>query len=248
MKRWIVLAHPWHECYLPAMPHLMGPSDVLDIQAPRDFDAGGAPAIVLGAERCPEVWSKIARAPNAVCYETENLLARDIAGRARAAEARIECGGRSWLNYSRVNAELFGDVPFAPMLRRGAAAEHLGWHRRPIDVLFVGSINRRRFEILNALTKANVALEIRATNQPAFGDELAALLRASKIVLNVHYYEPGVFESFRVVPALQAGAVVVSEPSVGGEGEDLPYISTVPYDQIVQRCLSVLGREPFGST
>ena len=59
-------------------------------------------------------------------------------------------------------------------------------------------------------------------------------------MLNVLYYTPGVFESFRVLPALCRGATVISEESVGGEGQD--WCKCVPYESIVDEVLLTLGR------
>ncbi len=50
--------------------------------------------------------------------------------------------------------------------------------------------------------------------------ELADVLRRTKVLLNVHFYMPGIFESFRCIPAISHGCTVVSEVSEGNEGAE----------------------------
>lgn len=82
---------------------------------------------------------------------------------------------------------------------------------RDIDVLFYGSIAaERRGRYLNALSeKFNIRVE-----SNLFGDDLQNLLKRTKVVANIHYYEGALLETTRLSEALSFGARVVSEESV----------------------------------
>ena len=64
-----------------------------------------------------------------------------------------------------------------------------------IDVLFYGSVNRRRGAILQALAKRGLRV-VRAFN--VYGARRDALIARAKLVLNLHYYDVRVFEIVRV--------------------------------------------------
>lgn len=82
---------------------------------------------------------------------------------------------------------------------------------RDIDVLFYGSIAaERRGRYLNALSERfNVRVE-----SNLFGTDLQDLLRRTKVVANIHYYEGALLETTRLSEALSFGARVVSEEAV----------------------------------
>jgi hypothetical protein len=238
--RWVVLRTDWFECIEAAVPFLMKPGDTTqrvnaaDYMGPRD----GETDVIMNPHRALEL-APIYQANETATflYETENLLADQTSWRAASAILRDLCPGVPWLNYSRVNAGVFGDR-YRPLERRyGHAA---GWAPGPApqgpDVLFVGSMNARRLRVLRAL--AAEGLRVHAPNTPTFGHALAALEQSARLVLNVHYYEPGVFESFRVVPAVHRGATVLSETSEGGEGAE--WCKCVPYSDLVETALSLL--------
>jgi hypothetical protein len=169
-------------------------------------------------------------------YETENLLGAE-AWRGHSAALRAMCPAVPWFNYSAVNAKVFGDTP-RPLRR--LLSGPLGPPRPRAsggpDVLFVGSMNDRRARLLHRLAGAGVY--VHAPRGPVLGSDLAYLEGASRLVLNIHYYTPGIFESFRVVPAVHRGARVLSEASEGGEGAE--WCECVPYDSLFDRTLALL--------
>jgi hypothetical protein len=235
---WTVLAHPWHECYLDALPYLSEPGDIIRTVTPADWaPATGRTEIIFGVARCPETWGKMARAPHVMPYETENVLAdgphREPSERARAALRR------PWLNYSRANARRFGDIPLPP--RCEPPKDDSCDAEAPIDVLFAGSINSRRARVLHALKERGASVCVVGPAAPVFGAELAALQSRSKLVLNLHYYEPGVFETFRVAPAIARGALVVTESDVYGEAAAWRHTCIVAsYENLVETCIDAL--------
>lgn len=144
------------------------------------------------------------------------------------------------LDYSRQNiarlAELglhdvgLLEIGHHPVLERiDAHAE------KRIDVLFYGSLNERRAEVLHDLDRRGVRVH------HAFGVYGAArdmLISQSKVVLNLHHFDAKVFEIVRVSYLLANGCFVVSE--TGGDTElEAPYrecLAFADYDELVDVC------------
>ncbi len=83
---------------------------------------------------------------------------------------------------------------------------------KDIDVLFLGSINDRRTNIINSLKDKglNVVYGFGYTR-----DEHIKLIHRSKVYLNIHHYgEDSVMETARISLAIGQSALVISEPSV----------------------------------
>lgn len=237
--RWVVLDCPWWQGKASAIPFLMDQGDSFEVVRPDEYLGPllHERDVVVGPHRAPmlaEVFEK--HAERVTLYETENLLG-SASWRARSADIRNRCPSVPWLNYSARNAEVFGDTPRP--LRRLPEGQYES--PRPsagggADVLFVGSMNSRRAWILSALAAAGYSVHVPA--KPVFGEDLASLETSSRLVLNIHYYMPGIFESFRVVPAVHRGAQILSEISEAGEGEE--WCECVPYDRLVSRAVEIL--------
>ena len=124
----------------------------------------------------------------------------------------------------------------------------LGYHKsleivpraqeKDIDVLFYGSINERRKELLENLSE-KVKLHV---VQGAFGEERDALIGRSKIVLNMHYYPTRILETVRISYLLNNGCFVITE-----DADDNPWpkvdLVTAPYDQLIKTCQKWLSSE-----
>ncbi len=108
-----------------------------------------------------------------------------------------------------------------------------------IDVLFYGSTNKRRLKILDELSEKG--LNVRRVFG-VYGRERDELIARSKIVLNLHYYENGIFEIFRCAHLFANSKCVVSETGRDKELEALYAESAVfcETDQIVDTCLKYL--------
>ena len=140
-------------------------------------------------------------------------------------------------DYSAVNAERFVSlglsmpvvVPFGyhPCLSR---IERKPEAERDIDVLFVGSMNDRRAEILNRLEDEGLRVE-RLFN--VYGEERDAYYARAKVVVNIHFYESAVFEAARVSYCAANGVCVVSERSANYEGSNIA-AATVSYAELVE--------------
>jgi hypothetical protein len=107
-----------------------------------------------------------------------------------------------------------------------------------IDVLFYGSVNPRRLEILDALDKTGLNV-VRLFG--SYGTERDDMIKRTKIVLNSHFYARPIFEIFRVSHLLANAKCVVTED--GGCDDELETFAKqacvyVPREKIVDACVS----------
>lgn len=245
--RYVVLKTPWWECIAAGVPFLKSPGDCMLTIAPEHYrgpdedPGGGSTDVIMNPHRAPElapIWRE--HATRTVLYETENLIG---ATRWRMASEQIRraCPRNWWWNYSAVNAEVFGDEARPLRIPLGARRPAPERQRPPdLDVVFVGSLNDRRQRVLGLLERTGLRVAI--TTGPIFGADLAALEARARVVLNVHYYAPGIFEAFRVVPAAARGARVVSEASEGNEGAEF-CAAVAPYAHLASAVLDEVYRQ-----
>jgi glycosyltransferase involved in cell wall biosynthesis len=131
-----------------------------------------------------------------------------------------------------------------------------GHEKRDIDVLFVGTLgpwaNRpdvgtRRRPILNPVMDhfRQQGREVRVIERGVFGEEMEAILRRTKVLINIHYYfDVQPLEQPRVIPALECGVTVVSEP-VPPEDCEMLQCNNLIYchrDKFVETIEDVLNR------
>jgi len=165
----------------------------------------------------------------------------------------------TWMNerYSAV-LKAFPVLDYSPRNRRNLAAkgiEHAGVLEigyseclsqirhapvKDIDVLFYGSMNDRRREILISLHEAGLKV-VHLFN--VYGAERDAAIARAKIVINIHHYASGVFEIVRISYLLANRVCVLTEGDI--EDPDLdPFIGGLavePYDDLVERCKELLA-------
>jgi hypothetical protein len=103
------------------------------------------------------------------------------------------------------------DVPLAPLLHAPYLAQSapIPLEQRPVDLLFIGTINARRQAWIDRVEACGVKVSIFAG--PVYGAERDLCIRHAKAVLNVHAEEGGRFEADRVAHCLSLGTPVVSE-------------------------------------
>jgi hypothetical protein len=205
------------------VPYLAtGPGDWVSEMAPKDYRGPRDWVdVIMNPHRAPELAPIWARHPDqVVLYETENLIS--AAGWRMASErVRRACPRNKWWNYSAANSAVFGDTPKPLRIPPGERAHTTGASPpKIVDVAFVGSMNQRRMDLLAGLRRAGATVAVHTAARGLFGADLAAFEAQARVVLNVHYYAPGIFESFRVVPAVARGARVVSELSIDNEGAE----------------------------
>ncbi|MGC3996935.1 MAG: methyltransferase domain-containing protein [Anaeromyxobacter sp.] len=121
-------------------------------------------------------------------------------------------------------------IGYVPQLTRipPAPAEDL-------DVLFYGSTNPRRQQILDALRARGLRVE---AVFGVYGEARDQLIARAKVVLNVHYYEAKVFEIVRVSYLLANRRCVVSERGADPEEERAleQGVAFAPYEELVEAC------------
>lgn len=169
---------------------------------------------------CPQMFPVLPR--NYIAFQLEQSVhprwfTDDYFARLKGAQAVLE--------YSRANIEFllskgieFSKLFYVPI---STTPDYLSvLHRvyptaafgasKTIDVLFYGDANiPRRQEFLAELGKRfDVKVVV-----GVFGPELVNLILASKVVVNIHYYEDALLETTRLSEVLSLGVPVVSEAS-----------------------------------
>jgi hypothetical protein len=111
-----------------------------------------------------------------------------------------------------------------------------------IDVLFYGIFSQRRRAVLDALRARGLRVEWLLG---LYGPARDAMIARSKIVINMHLHEAQVFEIVRVSYLLANRRTVVSERGAHPTDEaDLESgIAFAAYDELVDRCVELLGDE-----
>jgi SAM-dependent methyltransferase len=104
-----------------------------------------------------------------------------------------------------------GDVPIAPFLHAPylTPAEPVALEQRPIDLLFIGSMNSRRERWLARVEAAGWKVSV--FNSPIYGEDRDEVIRHAKAVLNVHFYDSCRLEQSRIAQCLSLGTPVISE-------------------------------------
>lgn len=110
-----------------------------------------------------------------------------------------------------------------------------------IDVLFYGSLNERRWHIIQSLKAHGVKTEAAFG---VYGNERDQLIARSKIVLNIHFYETKVFEVVRVWYLLANQRFVVSERGCNPveEATFSEGVVFADYNDLLKTCLDFLSR------
>lgn len=184
-----------------------GPDDYIDV---------GQTFIVL----CPQMFATLPR--NYVAFQLEQSVherwfTEDYFARLKGAAAILE--------YSRQNIEYllskgieFGKLFYVPISTTPNYLELLQrihpntkfTNEKTIDVLFYGDANIPRRQAFLAELSKRFAVKVVVG---VFGPELLNLVLASKLVVNIHYYENALLETTRLSEVLSLGVPVVSEAS-----------------------------------
>jgi SAM-dependent methyltransferase len=102
-------------------------------------------------------------------------------------------------------------VPVVPLLHAPylAPAQDIPLEERPIDLLFIGSVNERRRAWIARIEACGVAVS--QFDGPLYGAERDQFIVQAKAVLNTPYYEASRFEQARASHCLSLGTPVISE-------------------------------------
>jgi SAM-dependent methyltransferase len=103
------------------------------------------------------------------------------------------------------------DVPVVPLLHAPylKAEQCVPLEDRPIDLLFIGSMNERRRAWLDRIEALGLAVAV--FDEALYSDERDQYIVQAKAVLNAHFYESSRFEQARVAHCLSLGTPVIAE-------------------------------------
>jgi hypothetical protein len=147
-------------------------------------------------------------------------------------------------DYSEKNIAKFKElgIPNVKLLRLGFQRELSRIKKAPhqdIDVLFYGSINERRQEILSQLQIRGLKVK---SVFGSYGKDRDKLISRSKVVLNHHFYKSEIFEIVRVFYLLSNSIAVVGEVN-DTTSIDETYknaICAAPYEELIACCEKLL--------
>ncbi|MEY4753659.1 MAG: hypothetical protein RJA44_1334 [Pseudomonadota bacterium] len=108
----------------------------------------------------------------------------------------------------------FGHAPYLNNASAdGCAPAMLPLEQRPIDLLFIGSMNERRQALLQRIERSGRRVSL--LSHPLYGPERDDLIRQAKAVVNVHFYATARFEQARAFQCLSLGTAFISERHAG---------------------------------
>ena len=124
-----------------------------------------------------------------------------------ATQAVIDYDPANVATYARDPA----DVPVVPFLYAPYLTPDtpMPLEERPIDLLFIGSMNPRRRAWLDRIEA--LGHSVATFDSALYGPERDHYIAQAKAVLNVHFYESSRFEQARVSHCLSMGTPVISE-------------------------------------
>ncbi len=111
-------------------------------------------------------------------------------------------------------------------------------NQKDIDILFYGSIGKRREKILNILSEKYKVKALFGV----YGKERDDYIGRAKIVLNIHHYSAQLLEMVRLSYLLNNKIFLISEESHRNPYSDLE-IEFSPYSEIISRCDYYLKNE-----
>jgi hypothetical protein len=128
-------------------------------------------------------------------------------------------------DYSKVNIEYYSKHRFnissnkvshlLPSLVEYSNIDELNCDK-PIDVLFVGTLNDRRIKIINNLLANNINIFV---PQNCFGNNLTQIIKNSKIFLNIRFSNSVILETCRLHEALLLNNIYIISEMPGSELE-----------------------------
>jgi len=115
--------------------------------------------------------------------------------------------------------------------------------KKEIDILFIGSINKRRKKILDIL-KAK-GLNVYASDNVKSPQQLKKLILKSKIFLNIHYFGLREIEQVRINPNICTNCIILSEKSLY-KSENIffsKFIKLCKYGELVDEAQNIINNK-----
>jgi hypothetical protein len=133
-------------------------------------------------------------------------------------------------------------IGYVPELRKITPAA-----RPDIDVLFYGSRNSRRRQVLAQIQDCGLSISTLFGEYGALRDGRIA---RAKVALNLHFYEAKLFEIVRVSYLMANGIAVVTEESPDIPDDLRPGLAIAPYEKLAETCKALIAepdrREELG--
>jgi hypothetical protein len=110
------------------------------------------------------------------------------------------------------------------------------------DILLYGSINDRRYNILNQLH--NLGYTVKALFG-VYGKDRDYYIARSKIILNIHFYESRILEIGRIYDLMANRRFIISETG-SDDALEKPFSDSMvlaPYDRLVETCVRYLKED-----
>ena len=201
--------------------------------------------IVLGANLLPGMQG-VVPPPKSILFNLEQITP----GSSWLTPAYLKLLKRYQVwDYSQYNINQLGKlgiskvthcpIGFSEKLQR---IEHL--QDKDIDVLFYGSMNERRLQILEALVNAGLKAE---AVFGVYGKQRDEMIGRSRIVLNIHYFPSKIFEIVRISYLLANRVCVVSEDSPSDSALESVQqgIIQAPHEKLVTACKDLIDNNAW---
>lgn len=104
------------------------------------------------------------------------------------------------------------------------------------DIIFVGSMNKRRENILSKLNEKYKVLIVK----DVYKEELKQLCNKSNICLNIHYYENAILERVRLNEMMEYGIKIISENPCDQDMNICKYYKSINFIEIIENNLDEL--------
>lgn len=158
---------------------------------------------------------------------------------ARWTVADYNASNVEWLRRHNGAAQRVQELPIVPGPSVAFAAPPPT--EPAVDVLFFGTMNPRREQVIAQLRAAGLTVEAVAGS---FGWELTPAVLRARLVLHVHFYETRLFPVARIVQPVAQGVPIVCESSVCSPLADWSAGSGIVFadtDQLVEACQALLA-------
>ena len=161
--------------------------------------------IIFGTHISPENTPRFPK--NTIIFNTEQLPENSTWNSQTYKEMLLK--NYVW-DYSSTNLSLIGhnNKALIEFYYEKKLARIIPTHDKKIDLLFYGSLNERRINILKKLERSGLVVKV-STN--LYGEARDALLSESLAVLNLHYYDSQIFQQIRCFYPLTNNIPVISE-------------------------------------
>jgi len=178
--------------------------------------------VVFGAHLgVPSVWRS-----GEFCVYFFNLEQIGLGGINVSADYASLLSDGAVVDYHPSNVEAYrpagSSVPLLPFLNApylNPIETEIDFAKRPIDLLFFGSVNAERHSFLKRIESKG--LDVAVFDSPTYYEERDAYVRQAKAVINTSFYAAARFEQVRAFNVLSQGAALVSYLQAGQQVDPL---------------------------